>query len=141
MGGAESEVHARTRNILLEGAAWNFINIRQTASAQKMMSEAAYRFSRGVHPAMAERGVRRGLELMRQWAGGTVVKGLVDNYPLPPVDPVVEITPAHVRRWLGIELRPEEMAEYLRRLGSRSRSRGRWCGRRPPTTAWISARG
>jgi phenylalanyl-tRNA synthetase beta chain len=84
MGGAESEVTTATQNVLLEGAAWNFINVRRTLVSQGMGSEAAYRFSRGVHPAMAERGVRRGLELMRQWAGGTVAEGLIDNYPLPP---------------------------------------------------------
>ncbi len=105
-----------TVDVLLEGAAWNFINIRKTARAQGLFSEAAYRFSRGVHPAMAERGVRRGLELMRQWAGGTVEPDLVDEYPLPPVDPTVEITPADVHRWLGIELSAKQIASYLRRL-------------------------
>jgi phenylalanyl-tRNA synthetase beta chain len=116
MGGAESEVSEQTRNVLLEGAAWNFINVRRTLSAQHMTSEAAYRFSRGVHPAMAERGVRRGLELMRQWGSGDVSQGLVDEYPLPPQDPTVEITPADVRRWLGIELEAAEIANILRRL-------------------------
>jgi phenylalanyl-tRNA synthetase beta chain len=116
MGGEESEVNPNTRNVLLEGAAWNFINIRRTLSAQNMSSEAAYRFSRGVHPAMAERGVLRGLELMRQWTGGVVSKGLVDAYPLPPDDPTIEISPADVTRWLGIQLRTEEIAEILRRL-------------------------
>jgi phenylalanyl-tRNA synthetase beta chain len=116
MGGAESEVSQSTRNILLEGAAWNFINVRRTVNAQRLPSEAAYRFSRGVHPAMAPRGVGRGLELMRRWSGGVVCQGLVDSYPLPPVDSVVEVTPADVRRWLGIELTPAEIAELLARL-------------------------
>ncbi len=116
MGGAESEVSANTRNILLEGAAWNFINIRRTVSAQKLQSEAAYRFSRGVHPAMAERGVRRCLELMRRWAGGVIAQGLIDNYPLPPRDPIVEISASDVRRWLGIDLTPQEIADLLARL-------------------------
>lgn len=116
MGGEESEVHAGTRNVLLEGAAWNFINIRRTLSAQRMNSEAAYRFSRGVHPAVAERGVKRGLELMRRWSGGVVAQGLVDEFPLHPEDPVVELTESDVRRWLGIELSSEEIAELLRRL-------------------------
>ena len=116
MGGAESEVSETTRNVLLEGAAWNFINIRKTVAAQHLQSEAAYRFSRGVHPAMAERGVRRGLQLMNQWAGGTVSQGLVDAYPLPPQDPTIEIIPGDVRRWLGIELPAGEIAEILRRL-------------------------
>jgi phenylalanyl-tRNA synthetase beta chain len=116
MGGAESEVGESTRNVLLEGAAWNFINIRRTATAQNLMSEAAYRFSRGVHPAMAERGVARGLELMRLWAGGVVAEGLVDDYRLRPVDPTVEVTPADVRRWLGIDLSAQEIGVLLSRL-------------------------
>jgi phenylalanyl-tRNA synthetase beta chain len=116
MGGLESEVTEDTRNVLLEGAAWNFINIRKTVNSQRLPSEAAYRFSRGVHPAMAERGVRRGLELMRQLAGGIVEQGLVDNYPLPPLDPTIEITTVEVERWLGIHLEAELIAELLQRL-------------------------
>jgi phenylalanyl-tRNA synthetase beta chain len=116
MGGAESEVHEESKNVLLEGAAWNFTNIRRTLSAQNMTSEAAYRFSRGVHPSLAERGVRRGLELMRQWSNGIVSVGLVDNYPLPPIDPTVEFTSDDVQRWLGISLGEDEIAELLRSL-------------------------
>ena len=65
---------------------------------------------------MAIRGVSRGLEMMRRWSGGVVCQGLVDEYPLPPVDPVVEVTPAQVKRWLGIELSTAEIAEILERL-------------------------
>ncbi len=81
-----------TTNILLEGAAWNFINIRKTAKQHNLPSEASFRFSRGVHPAMAEQGVRRGLQLMAEWSGGKVAPGLVDEYPLKPVDPTVTVT-------------------------------------------------
>jgi phenylalanyl-tRNA synthetase beta chain len=116
MGGQESEISAKTRNILLEGAAWNFINIRKTARTYALQSEASYRFSRGVHPAMAERGVRRGLELMHAWAKGSVAPGLVDAYPLPPKDPTVEITPADVKRWLGVEVPLEQMKSLLEQL-------------------------
>lgn len=116
MGGQESEVSEQTRNILLEGAAWNFINIRKTARAQNLPSEASYRFSRGVHPALAERGVRRGLELMQAWAGGAAAPGLVDNYPLPPQIPVIEISPTDVKRVLGVELSIQEMKTLLERL-------------------------
>jgi len=116
MGGAESEVSASTKNVLLEGAAWNFINIRRTLNAQRISSEAAYRFSRGVHPEMAPRGVSRGLELMRQWSGGSVNDGLIDEYPLPPKAHSVTITSADVQRWLGISLGEKEIAELLKSL-------------------------
>jgi phenylalanyl-tRNA synthetase beta chain len=126
MGGAESEVSEQTRNILLEGAAWNFINVRRTVNAQRLPSEAAYRFSRGVHPAMAERGVRRGLELMRCWAGGVICQGLVDNYALPAIDPIVEITPAQVHKWLGIDLSLAEIAAILQRLEFKTEIKGEY---------------
>ena len=144
MGGAESEVYDASRevldakglevkagdmpkgkismrgkstvNVLLEGAAWNLINIRRTATTQNLPSEASYRFSRGVHPAMAERGVRRGLELMQAWSDGKIASGLVDVYPLPPAQPEVQITPHDVKRWLGIKLSAEDIAGLLRRL-------------------------
>jgi len=116
MGGQESEVSDKTRNILLEGAAWNFINIRKTARTHALHSEASYRFARGVHPSMAERGVRCGLELMQAWANGKVAPGLVDAYPLPPKDPTIEITPADVKRWLGVEVSIKQMKSMLERL-------------------------
>jgi phenylalanyl-tRNA synthetase beta chain len=116
MGGGESEVSESTKRVLLEGAAWDFINIRKTVAAQTLSSEAAYRFERGVHPAMAERGVRRGLDLMRELTGGVVSEGLIDEYPRPPVVPAVEITQADIHRWLGIELELSEAASLLERL-------------------------
>ncbi|MEE9217022.1 MAG: phenylalanine--tRNA ligase subunit beta [Anaerolineales bacterium] len=116
MGGGESEVSESTKRVLLEGAAWDFINIRKTVAAQSLPSEAAYRFERGVHPAMAERGVRRALELMRELTGGAVSEGLIDEYPKPPVVPSVEITQADIKRWLGIELELDEAASLLGQL-------------------------
>ncbi len=91
MGGLDTEVTDETTSVLLEGANWNYINIRQSLAYLRMHSEASYRFSRGVHPALADRGVRRGLEFMRLWSGGVICKGLVDEYPLKAVDPAVQV--------------------------------------------------
>ncbi len=116
MGGGESEVTDATKSVLLEGAAWNMINIRRTAKAQNLPSEASYRFSRGVHPSMCDKGVSRALELMAEWSGGRVAAGLVDEYPLPPVSPLIEITTHDVKRWLGISIPADEIAALLSRL-------------------------
>ena len=105
-----------TTNILLEGAAWNFINIRKTARQHNLPSEASFRFSRGVHPALAEQGVRRGLQLMAEWAGGKVAPGLVDAYPLKPLDPIITVRSRDVKRWIGIDLNLKEIADLLTRL-------------------------
>lgn len=116
MGGSESEVSDKSKNILLEGAAWNFINIRRTAKQHNLPSEASFRFSRGVHPAMAERGVNLGLKYMAEWANGVIAPGLLDAYPLPPKDSVVHVTSQDVKRLLGIDLTLEQISKLLTRL-------------------------
>jgi len=116
MGGLESEVTESTRNVLLEGAAWNFINIRRTLTSQRLDSEASYRFSRGVHPSLAMQGLKRGLYWMHAWAEGTIANGLLDEYPAPPEAAVVTITAEDVKRWLGVSLDPEETIDILKRL-------------------------
>ncbi|MFN7035825.1 MAG: phenylalanine--tRNA ligase subunit beta [Bellilinea sp.] len=116
MGGLESEVSPQTRTVLLEGAAWNFVNVRRTAFHQRLNSEAAYRFSRGVHPALAEQGVALCLQRMAEWSGGQVYADLVDEYPLPPQDPEIRLSEGDVRRLLGIELSAAQIAAILTRL-------------------------
>ena len=116
MGGAESEVSGTTTNILLEAAAWNFINIRKTANAHNLNSEASYRFSRGVHPGLADEGLKRCLYWMAAWSGGKIALGIVDEYPAPPVNTVVDITENDIHRALGIIIPLTEAAALLRRL-------------------------
>jgi phenylalanyl-tRNA synthetase beta chain len=127
MGGAESEVTQSTTNVLLEGASWNFINIRRTAKEQGLPSEASFRFSRGVHPALAEMGVQRGLQLMARWSEGAIAPGLVDKYAVRPKDPTVRFTTGDVKRLLGIDLPAAEIVRLLTALDFK-------CEARSPTT-------
>ena len=116
MGGAESEVHKQSTSILLEAAAWNFINIRRSVKALDLPSEAAYRFSRGVHPSQALLGALRGAKLMQQLAGGTIAKGVVDYYPAPPEPIIVNLPVAEVKRLAGVDLYLEEIKSILESL-------------------------
>jgi phenylalanyl-tRNA synthetase beta chain len=121
MGGAESEVTESTTNVLLEGAAWNFINIRRTAREHDLPSEASFRFSRGVHPELAKDGVERGLQFMSRWSQGAAALGLVDAYALKPKASKVLFSPADVRRLLGIDLKTEEIVRLLTALDFKCR--------------------
>ncbi|MFQ5611676.1 MAG: phenylalanine--tRNA ligase subunit beta [Anaerolineae bacterium] len=116
MGGARSEVHEKSTSILLEAAAWNFINIRRTMRHLNISSEAGYRFSRGVHPSQAELGALRATQLIQQVAGGTIAQGLFDYYPNPPRTVVVDLPLSEVSRLLGIELSLEQVKSILESL-------------------------
>ncbi len=117
MGGAESEVDQNSNNILLEAAAWNYLNIRRTMTAQHLSSEAGARFGRGVHPSQAIIGLRRAIEMMRELGGGEIANGLIDVYPLKPKKITIDLTIAEVKRQLGVEIPPKQIVGYLSSLG------------------------
>lgn len=122
-GDDEQPVHGKaavrgrgTETVLLEAAAWNFIGLRKTLSSTKIHTEAVARFSRGVHPAMAMRGLLRGLKLMAEVSGGTIVPGIIDEYPLPAEQVVVELPVSNVTRLLGFEIPKAEIVAILEHL-------------------------
>jgi phenylalanyl-tRNA synthetase beta chain len=117
MGGGESEISDATTTVLLEAAAWNFINIRKTAQAQKLFSEAGTRFSRGVHPAQAEIGLRRAIDLMREVAGGKIAKGIADAYPQPAPVIKIELPEREIERLTGMAVPIAQAGDILSRLG------------------------
>jgi phenylalanyl-tRNA synthetase beta chain len=116
MGGADSEIKPETQNVFLEAAAWNFINIRRTSTKLGIHTDAAFRFSRGVHPSQALLGAQRAADLLRKLAGGTVADGVLDYYPNPPEPVTVALKLDYARRLSGLDLSGTEMAELLGRL-------------------------
>jgi phenylalanyl-tRNA synthetase beta chain len=116
MGGLESEVSEKTTNILLESATFEGINNRRTAQKLKLYSEASYRFARGIPAELNAIAARRAAELLRLYAGGRIVPGMVDAYPLPQEHPVVYTTERDMRRLLGMPVTFYEVRSALQRL-------------------------
>ncbi len=116
MGGAETEVHPGTRNVLLESATFDGINNRRTSQKLKLHSEASQRFTRGVPATLNAIAARRASNLMRDYAGGHVVPGMVDNYPVPQAQRVVYTTESDMYRILGMDVELPEIAASLQRL-------------------------
>jgi phenylalanyl-tRNA synthetase beta chain len=116
MGGGETEVGDSTTRVLLEAANWDYINVRRTMQAQKIASEAGARFGRGVHPSLALLGVKRGVELMRQLAGGAVARGVIDVYPRKVRQVKIDLTTAEVERILGFSIPLGQIVKILESL-------------------------
>ncbi|MDP6792441.1 MAG: phenylalanine--tRNA ligase subunit beta, partial [Anaerolineales bacterium] len=117
MGGGESEVTPATTNVLLEVASWDLINIRRSVHAQQLQSsQAGYRFSRGVHPAIAPRANRRAAEMMRELGGGRIAQELIEEYPRPFPPVVAELPLAEIERNLGITIPTHEVIRILTAL-------------------------
>lgn len=116
MGGADTEVHEGTRNILLESATFDGINNRRTSQALRLHSEASYRFTRSIPATLNDIAARRAAHLMQQYSGGRVVPGIVDTYPLPQPEVTVYTSQSDVQRLLGLDLSLAQIREALQKL-------------------------
>src|SRR5262249_54891118 len=116
MGGAETEVTAKTTNILLESANFDFVSIRRTMKQFNLPSEASVRFSKGIHPETVRPAAERAAALMAKHAGGAPCRDLVDCYPAPLPQQIVTLEMSEVRRSLGIDFSLEEATHILTAL-------------------------
>lgn len=116
MGGAETEVTDATKNILLETANFDAVSIRRTMKQFNLPSEASIRFSKGVHPETVIPAGIRAAELMREYAGATICKGIEDCYPAPLPPQVVELRMSEVKRLLGFDFPIDKAIQILQSL-------------------------
>src|SRR5690606_19951114 len=117
MGGADTEVHDDTRNIMLECAVFDPRSIRSTRRALGLSTDASYRFERGVDPFGTLTAVARAVALIQATAGGEAEPaGAFAGSRMPDL-PEITLELARVQQVLGIPFTPEQVAEYLRPLG------------------------
>jgi len=116
MGGLDSEVTDATTEILLESACFNPVSIRRTARNLNLPSEASYRFERGVDPNGVPYAMKRAVQLMCEFAEAEVVAGGVDEYPGKKDLMQIDCRVQRVNELLGIDLTPDQTADYLRSI-------------------------
>ena len=117
MGGANSEIHDASANVLLESAYFAPPTIRRTRRRLGLSSEASYRFERGVDPAGTRRAADWAIELMRRAAGGRIARGAVDAHPAPVRPARVPLRRGRVCALLGKEIGSAEIRRELEALG------------------------
>lgn len=81
MGGLNSEIQTDTETILLESAYFDPVSIRRTSRELAMGTDAAFRFERGIDPEGVIPALDRAASLIAEIAGGTVCRGVIDQYP------------------------------------------------------------
>jgi phenylalanyl-tRNA synthetase beta chain len=117
MGGADSEIRATSRNILLESACFDPISIRRTSKTLGLRSEASMRFERGADLEMAEVASRRCAELIQKLGGGDVLAGVVDVYPGRIRPPAIELRRKEFLRVMGADVLDAYIEAILSALG------------------------
>jgi phenylalanyl-tRNA synthetase beta chain len=117
MGGLDSSVQAETRNIFLEAAHFNAIELAGKARQFGMHTDASHRFERGVDAHLPPLAMERATELLLAIAGGEAGP-LIDVTAAEqmPRMPQVELRYERVNRLLGIDVARDDVSDILQRL-------------------------
>ena len=117
MGGGNSEVSERTKNVLLEIANFKPGSIRRTSTYLKLRTEASLRFEKGLGMEMPEYAQHRALHLFEQITGGKAAAGLVDQYPGRQPRRAIVVESVRIEQVLGISVPSEDVTRILGALG------------------------
>lgn len=115
-GGDHSGVSNETTSIFLESAYFSPDVIRKGSQVHGLKTDASFRFERGTDPNMPVLALKRAVELLQEIAGGKVCGELIDIYPQPIDDFVVEVSYGRVNRLIGKKIEPAEVKAILESL-------------------------
>jgi phenylalanyl-tRNA synthetase beta chain len=116
MGGEHSGCDANTTDVLIESALWDPMNIAKSGRSHGIITDARYRFERGVDPEYMVPGLERATELVLELCGGTAAKTDVVGYKGHDAK-VVDFPFSEVKRLTGLDVSSEESVDILTRLG------------------------
>jgi phenylalanyl-tRNA synthetase beta chain len=116
MGGEHSGCSDTTTNVLIESALWDPLNIAQTGRKLGIITDARYRFERGVDPAFNVSGAELATQLVMDICGGTP-SAMVVAGEAPEVGTVIDYAWNDTRRLTGLDVHPAEQKVVLQSLG------------------------
>ena len=116
MGGYNSEIDSNTKDVLIEVAHFNPYNIRKTSKRLTLSSDASYRFERGIDLEDAVRVIDRVAELIQETAGGEILHGVSEAYPVKYEETIVEFNMKRFEKFVGKEIEKERIIEIFENL-------------------------
>lgn len=126
MGGLDTAVTGKTKNVLLEAAWWDPVTIRKTARRLGMHTDASHRFERGADFDAIPKALNLAARLLVEGAGGAVAPGLLDAQGTIFRVRRTALTLARLRLIAGdSRLNLEFAEEALERLGFSSERKGK----------------
>jgi phenylalanyl-tRNA synthetase beta chain len=116
MGGFDTMITDKTRNILIESAWWDPLTVRKMSRRHLLHTDASHRFERGADFESTVLSCDRVAELILQ-SGGELVGGVVDVIARRLDQAPVALRMSEVRRILGGKPDGSEVVRILKKLG------------------------
>ncbi|MBV8585806.1 MAG: phenylalanine--tRNA ligase subunit beta [Verrucomicrobia bacterium] len=128
MGGEDTGVTTRTTSILLESANFAPALIRRMSRGLNLLSDASYRFERGIDPQSVVPALERAAGLIAEIADGAPAPEVLIAGEMPTDPAPIELRPSRVSALLGTEI--PDLAHLLQRVGLRAAGHNTW---QPPS--------
>ena len=116
MGGKDSGSYDDTVNVFLESAYFDSVRIARSGRKYGVISDARYRFERGVDPQMVLPGIELATKLILEWCGGEASDVVIAG-ELPPPHKPIAFDVAMVEKLGGIVVPRARIIEILQGLG------------------------
>jgi len=116
MGGEDTSCTESTTDVFIECALFDPARIAETGRKLGIVSDARYRFERGVDPEFVAPGIELATKLILEFCGGEASEIVVAGAP-PPWKRTISFSAKMVKRLGGLDLPPAEIANTLKRLG------------------------
>lgn len=116
MGGMASGSFESTVNVFIESAWFDPARIARAGRKQGIISDARYRFERGVDPQFVLPGLELCTQYILEWCGGEASDVFIAG-ELPPPHKPIAFDPALVKKLGGIAVPQDEIRRILEALG------------------------
>jgi len=116
-GGLHSGVTDKTKNIFLESAWFNPIDIRKTSFRHNLRTDAATRFEKNIDISTTVNVLKRAALLIKELGGGKIASEIVDIYPNPGQKTEVAIKYHFLKKMSGKNYHPDAVKNILNSLG------------------------
>ncbi|MEP2979989.1 MAG: phenylalanine--tRNA ligase subunit beta [Lentilitoribacter sp.] len=116
MGGEHSGCDENTTNVLIESALWDPMMVARTGRDMGIITDARYRFERGVDPNFMALGCELATQMVMDLCGGEASELSVTGFTKPDVKQV-SYPFSEVKRLTGLDVSKEQSIDILTRLG------------------------
>jgi phenylalanyl-tRNA synthetase beta chain len=132
MGGEYSGCSENTSDVLIESAYFDPTLTHQTGRTTGIVSDAQYRFARGVDPESCAPGIELATALVLELCGGEPSEIMIAGQTPAPPKPV-SFDPARTRALAGVEVSTARTKEILSALGFSTKAEGKKLSVQPPS--------
>jgi phenylalanyl-tRNA synthetase beta chain len=117
MGGYETQVSKATKNVLIESANFNSVNIMNTSRSLNLISEASMRFERGVDNQIQENALSEFRKCILNTNENITFSLITGNRDRTVNDKIINFDRKYFLQIIGVEISDKEIRKILKGLG------------------------